>query len=282
MIKRGIMFSNRVVFQKPDFKELKKEYALVDMHVHSEYSHDGITPINSLIKRAKKLGIGLAITDHLRAEGAIKAAKQKRVLIIPGIEISAFENREILLYFYSVNDLKDYYEKYLKNKIIVRKPEKAGLIKTFTAVRSRMKMKEVIEKADNYNCLKSIAHPYTYLNKSSYLFFARKKRAGLLRRIEAVEVLTTSHRRFMNKMALKWALKRKKGFTAGSDAHNLSEFGSAVVASKSDRVEGFLESIKKKKNLVIGKEIRFPSVLKTMLKTLNYKRKRDWSKVIKL
>ena len=273
------MFSKRVLFQKPNFKELKKDYALVDMHVHSKYSHDCVTPVKSLLRKARKLGIGFAITDHLRAEGSLEACKQKRILVIPGVEIASLENKEILLYFYSAKDLKDYYEKYIKNKLVIHKQPRTTITKTIRAIRSRMKMNEIIEKADNYNCLKSIPHPYTYLNRSSYLFFARKKRRGLLKRIDSVEVFNAAQRHFMNKRALKWAVKRKKAFTGGSDAHNLKEFGSAVVASKANSVKEFLDSIKKKKNFVIGKEIKFPRVVRITFKALGYKRKKGWSEV---
>ena len=267
-------FSGRVLFQKPSLEELKKEYTLVDMHVHSNYSHDCITPVKSLLRRAGELGIGLSITDHLREAGSIEAYKQKRILVIPGIEIASLENKEILLYFYSAKDLKDYYERYIKNKLVVHKPTKSSIRGTLRAVRSRMKMTEIIDKADKYANLKCIPHPYTYFNRSSNIFFARKKRAALLRRIEAVEVLNSTHRRFMNNRAFKWAVKRGKAFTGGSDAHSLKEIGSAIVASKADNVEGFLDSVKKKKNLVIGKELKFPTALRAVLKSIGYKKKK--------
>ena len=267
----------RIIFPKKSLAEFQKEYALVDMHVHSSYSHDCTAPIKSLVKKAQKIGIGFAVTDHLRAEGALEAcrqAAQKKMLVIPGIEIASLENKEILLYFYSAKDLKDYYEKYIKGRLVVHKPTKSGIKKAIRAVRSRMSMKEIIEKADNYRCLKCIPHPYCYLNRSSNIFFARKKRAGMLKKIEAVEVLDSARRKFMNEKALKWAVKRNKAFTAGSDAHSVSELGAAVVASKARNVKGFLDSVKNHNNLVIGQETKFPTLFRILFKSLKTKRKK--------
>lgn len=266
------MSSNKVFFQKPDFKELRKKYTLVDMHIHSKYSHDCIISVKSILNRAQKLGIGVSITDHLRAEGSFEACKQKKVLSIPGIEIASIENKEILLYFYSAKDLKDYYEKYIKNNLVTRKPSKSRIVKMLRAVRSKMSMSDIINKADNYKCLKCVPHPYCYLNRSSNIFFARKKRASMLKKIEAVEVIDSARRKFMNEKALKWAVKRKKAFIGGSDAHTLPELGSAVVASKASTVKGFLDSIKKKKNIVVGKELRFPTAVKVFRRLMREKR----------
>ncbi|KYK27335.1 hypothetical protein AYK26_03695 [Euryarchaeota archaeon SM23-78] len=273
------VFSDRIIFQEPCMNELRKQYTFVDMHVHSKYSHDSITNVRNLLKKAGKLRIGLSITDHVRAEGALEACRQKKVLVIPGIEIASKENKEILLYFYDAKDLREYYEKYLKHKMIFHKPSKSKLVKTLRAVRSAMKMSDIIEKANNYNCLICVPHPYTYLKRSSYLFFGRKKRADLLRRIDAVEVLNSTHRKFMNKRALKWAFKKNKAFTGGSDAHILSELGSTVVASKGDSVESFLNSVKKRNNFVIGSELKFPRAMKEVIKSMGYKRKKDWKKI---
>ena len=155
--------TQRIIFQSAALKELKKDYKFIDMHVHTKYSHDSRTPVPWLIKRAEQLGIGFAVTDHKRAEGAMEAAKQRNVMVIPGIEIASRENKEILIYFYSVRDLQEYYEKYLKNKSYSRITPQNKISRGLTAVRSSLTMNKLIELANNYACLKSIPHPYTYL-----------------------------------------------------------------------------------------------------------------------
>ncbi|WP_054847953.1 hypothetical protein [Methanoculleus chikugoensis] len=64
------------------------------------------------MKLAARRGIGLAITDHNQVSGVAEAERQGiRVppLIPPGIEVSANDGPHILLYFYSVSDLLDFY-----------------------------------------------------------------------------------------------------------------------------------------------------------------------------
>jgi len=272
--------NQHIIFQKPAMDELKKEYSFVDMHVHTRFSHDSKTPISMLMKKAEFTGIGMAITDHKRVEGAIEASKQNRVLVIPGIEIASREGKEVILYFYSVKDLIDYFEKYLKySNNPVRKPNNI-ITKSIKYVKSDRTMADLVEKANSYACLKSIPHPYTYLNKSSYMFFSRKKLRDTLRRIEAVEVFTSTNRHFMNKRARNWAVRKGKAFTAGSDAHTLNEFGSAFVACKANTVEGVLDAIKKKKIIIIGEEIKISSGLKTAVEMNRSKRSKDWDDIL--
>jgi predicted metal-dependent phosphoesterase TrpH len=270
-------FSKRIAFNAPAMSEFKDDYTLMDMHVHTKYSHDSATSIKFLLKKAAKMKIGFAVTDHLRAEGAVEALKQKKVMIIPGIEIAALEDKEILLYFYSVRELVEFYEKNIKNRMTIHQIPKSALGRTIKSIKSELSMMELIERARKHNCLISIPHPYLSGIRKSHYFF--DKRPGLLKKINAIEVLNASNRRFMNKRALKWAFKRKKAFTAGSDAHILNELGSAVVASKADNVEDFLDSIKKKQNFVIGREVRLPAVFRESWKSMKSKREYGWKKL---
>lgn len=272
-------YSKRIAFNPPAMEEFKKDYTLMDMHVHTKYSHDSLTSIKFLLKRAKELNIGFAVTDHDRAEGAIEACKQKRVMVIPGIEIAAFENKEILFYFYSVSDLAEFYSKNIKNKMCMHKIPKSAWGRTIASVKSQLTIKELLERAREYDCLISIPHPYLSGVRKSHSFFKKRKNAPLLEKVDAIEVINASNRRFMNKRALKWAVKVKKGFTAGSDAHVLNELGSGLTASKADNVEDFLNSIKKRKNFVIGREIRLPAVFKDSWKSMKSKREYGWQKL---
>jgi predicted metal-dependent phosphoesterase TrpH len=61
-----------------------------DLHVHTTYSHDSLITPKDLVFYAKKRGLtAVAITDHDTIEGALKIAKEKDFLIIPGIEVSS-------------------------------------------------------------------------------------------------------------------------------------------------------------------------------------------------
>ena len=49
-------------------------FGKADIHIHSEYSHDGFSPIEKILERAKNSGMDLiAITDHNTIDGAKKA-----------------------------------------------------------------------------------------------------------------------------------------------------------------------------------------------------------------
>ena len=72
----------------------------LDLHIHSEYSEDGIGSPRDIIKNLKKRGLhGMAITDHNTLEGSLKALKvaPKDFIIIPGVEISTLDGHMIAL-----------------------------------------------------------------------------------------------------------------------------------------------------------------------------------------
>ena len=93
----------RIIFEKPDINKLKKDFTLVDMHFHTDYSIDSFNNIKDSLEICKKLGIGLAITDHNEIKGAEKAIKNnKNMLIIPGMEITSIEGIHTIFYFYNI------------------------------------------------------------------------------------------------------------------------------------------------------------------------------------
>ena len=70
-----------------------------DMHVHSTYSSDGQSSPETILRKAKKIGLaGLAITDHNTLKGNEHARKlDSDLLIVRGVEISSSEGH-ILAY----------------------------------------------------------------------------------------------------------------------------------------------------------------------------------------
>jgi hypothetical protein len=72
----------------------------LDLHIHSQYSGDGVGSPKEIIKSVRKKGLnGLAITDHNTVEGGLGALKvaPKDFIIIPGIEISSADGHIIAL-----------------------------------------------------------------------------------------------------------------------------------------------------------------------------------------
>ncbi len=64
---------------------------MIDLHIHSNYSDGTLSP-SEIIKKAERLSLkAVAITDHDTASGlneAFNAVKNKKVVFIPGIELS--------------------------------------------------------------------------------------------------------------------------------------------------------------------------------------------------
>lgn len=246
-----MLIEARIDLKKPNIPLLnRKGFTLVDMHTHTNYS-DGFSTIQDSLKTAKKLGIGLAITDHNEIKAALLAQKLKKgMMIIPGIEFHPYEGMHLLAYFYSFNELKEFYEKNVK-KYLPKTSDKMGYLNINSV--------EAIEAAKGYNCVISAAHPFSIgwvgLCKHDGIERLDQK---IIKKIDALEVISGSNLKRWDRKAIKLAKKLDTGITAGSDAHSLSQLGSVVTYTRqNDNVESFLDHIRKRSNLVIGKQTRF-------------------------
>jgi predicted metal-dependent phosphoesterase TrpH len=226
----------------PVFSILKKEgYQAVDMHYHTRFSIDGLAPISKVIAKCKKDVIGIGVSDHNNIKGSFKAKKiaGKSVFFIPGIEVTCHNGVHILLHFYVYNELKEFFDKNLKKKIAVN-PWFIDL-----------NHNEVVDLASKYNCLITAPHPFGpgFIGIKKF-----KPKPQTIRKIHAIEAINGCCIGDMNTKAIAWGKKINKGFTGGSDGHCLAELGTSLTVCKADTVEEFLDQIKKKKSIVIGKE----------------------------
>ena len=132
-----------LIFSKPDINKLRKEgYMPIDMHVHSSASSDSKVSLTSILKKAEKMGFGVAITDHDKIDSAVAAMKKKpNCLVIPGIEVFAKNDRHILFYFYEIKELIKFYNNEIKGKFLSRN------------------INELIKLKERYNCIVGPAHP---------------------------------------------------------------------------------------------------------------------------
>jgi predicted metal-dependent phosphoesterase TrpH len=74
-----------------------------DLHVHSSYSRDGMSPVEDILEAAKAKGLdGVAITDHDSTAGVRRALEvvdkvAPGLLVIPGEEVSTLSGHLIVL-----------------------------------------------------------------------------------------------------------------------------------------------------------------------------------------
>lgn len=236
---------NRIQFEKPDLKELTRQFTTVDFHFHSRYS-DGSNTVGEIARYAQTLGIGIAITDHNEIGGAVKIDGYREVLSIPGIEVTSEEGAHILVYFYEIESLKRFYQDDVQ-------PYMGSDVMSSTA----LKMEEIVERARAYHTLIIFPHPncavYTGVCNP---YFPEKRLQRLFEMVDGVEVINSGN---LNKSNLKCALlgfNLNKAITGGSDGHLLKHMGRVVTyAECPPERHAFLDAVKEKKNKVIGKEI---------------------------
>lgn len=236
-----------VIFGEPDIAALHRQgLAGVDMHFHTNHS-DSPTRVRDALALAKQKGIGLAITDHNAVSGVIEAEQlDTSALLIPGIEISAWDGPHILLYFFSVRDLTECYEKHIKDT----KSSSPCLATSLTTP-------DIARIADDYNCVMVAAHPFGYLlfNKGlckcidlNYLS------PQMYDAFDGLEVISGGMSRTLNEKALDVANQRGMCCTGGTDGHILSDLGHVLTCACAETTEELLESVLRKTNTVWGRE----------------------------
>lgn len=239
--------SRQVRFEIPDLTKLEKDglYA-VDMHFHTDHS-DGQVRVEDVLAKARLHGFGMAITDHNVVSGSLRAFKERGDrLVIPGMEVSAFDGPHILTYFYSPRDLEDYFRRHIE-------PNRQG--SPWLAI--KLGTQEIIDRAEEYNCVTIAAHPYGYLlfNKGLQKSIDGKYLPlEIMKRFNGLEVICGGMTHSLNVKAMKLAEERQLSFTGGTDGHILSDIGSVVTCAHEDTLEGFLDAIVSRKNMVIGYE----------------------------
>lgn len=241
--------SDRVRFERP-YYNLVKESGLMcaDMHFHTHLS-DSYTTLSSALSLAEKRGVGFAVTDHNLIGGVLEAYELKDKdgpFVIPGIEISSWDGPHILVYFYTLDELKEYWEKNVK-------PYLGGC--PWLSIDKGTEW--ILDSLEDVNCVISAAHPLGYL--TAVKGFQKAINHGrikpeLVNRLDAYEVICSGMFRGENVTAWKLAESYGIGYTGGSDGHLLSELGSVLTVSDASDIDGFLDSIKKHTNAVIGHE----------------------------
>jgi predicted metal-dependent phosphoesterase TrpH len=239
----------RVVFDTPDADQIVDAGLLcADMHFHTHYS-DSFTTIPGALALAKKRNVGLAITDHNLIGGVLEAYELNKDydrFIVPGIEISSWDGPHILVYFYSIDEMKEYWTANVK-PYISSSP--------WLAIDKGTEW--IVDSLEDVNCVISAAHPLGYLSTVKGVQKAIDK--GILdqsvaKRMDAYEVICSGMFRNENVRAKECADEYGIGYTGGTDGHLQSELGRVLTISDATDLDGFLDDIKKHRNRVVGQE----------------------------
>jgi predicted metal-dependent phosphoesterase TrpH len=233
-----------VEFTSPDAFRGDRSLLRVDMHVHTSASNDCQTPVAEIIKRARLLGIHVAITDHNRIAGALEGARLAPDIIHPGIEVCTKEGKDVLLYFYDVQGLEEFYEHIMKPAM----RQKTSLQSNAT----QLPMATLLAAARTRRCVVVVPHPFAMPPRRSYAYFDVNRAA--LRYVHAIEVInqTMTHKR--NLASIGWAAQCKKPMIAGSDSHVLLAVGSACTLARAGSWQEFLDRLKAGEVTAVGEE----------------------------
>jgi hypothetical protein len=239
--------NERVRFEIPNLTQLRKEgLTAVDMHYHTDHS-DGRVRVHQVLAKARRDCFGLAITDHNVISGSMHAFQERGdLLIIPGMEVSAFDGPHILTYFYSPRDLEDFFRRHIA-------PNRQG--SPWLAI--KLNTQDIIDRAEGYDCVTIAAHPYGYLLFNKGLqkcidggYLPPEK----MKRFDGLEVICGGMTHSLNVKAMKLAEQKKMSFTGGTDGHLLFDSGGVVTCAPEDTLDGFLDAVVSRKNVVIGRE----------------------------
>jgi len=184
----------------------------LDIHIHSNYSRDGIARPKEILERCKLAGLeGCAITDHNAIEGSLQAcslAKDEGLVVLRGVEVSAEEGHILA---YGINEL----------------------------VPKGLSMAETIERIHALGGAAVAAHPHRFPSGIGLEMAKTGK-------FDAIEVINGGSSRRSNRLARRIAEVRNAPMAAGSDAHEPENIGRAytifdTASSESDLIEALLK-----------------------------------------
>jgi len=188
----------------------------LDLHVHSQYSEDGVGSPKDIIKALQKRGLqGVAFTDHNSVEGGLKALKiaPKDFIVITGTEISTKDGHVIAL------DIKE-------------------------NIARGLSAEETVENIIDAGGMPIV--PHLYRNMSG---LKKEKLKTIRTKISAIEVFNSCSLPRTNLKTAKIAHKFNFSGTGGSDSHELQYvgYGYTIFDTTDTKVDTILSEIEKKK-----------------------------------
>jgi len=180
-----------------------------DFHIHTRYSHDSRTTLKSIIKYAKKKGLGaVALTDHNICgyfneinNNADKNGLIEGIIVVPGVEYSTDKGH--ILGLFIEKEIKESELGELKNGVY--------------------DYRVVINAIRNTGGITVLAHPFIY---------GQNFNEEIIQAVDGIECYNAravGKHRDININAAYIAKKYNKLFTGGSDAHLPQEIGNGVL-----------------------------------------------------
>jgi len=186
----------------------------VDLHMHTDHSHDCATPVELLLATAREQRLGaIAVTDHNEISGALDArAKADGIKVIVGEEIKTSSQGEVIGLF-------------LERKI----PRGLTLEETIAEIRAQGGLVYVPHPFDRLHAVPDYQHML-----------------GVLDQIDAIEVFNPRVAiAAFNEEAARFAAKYRLVAGAGSDAHVAQGLGSVRIRMRDfDGPQEFLQSLR--------------------------------------
>jgi predicted metal-dependent phosphoesterase TrpH len=211
-----------------------RDWIVVDLHMHTTWSHDCSIDVDELIDHAEEEGLGaIAVTDHNVIGGALEAverARGRKLIVIPGEEVKTDGQGEVIGLF-------------LKEEV----PRGMSFAETVDAIRTQ-------------GGLVYVPHPFDRLH-------AIPDAATLHRHLAEVDVFEVYNARLLfegyNDEALRFARKYNLTAGAGSDAHVLQGVGTGAVRMRRfNGPEEFLLSLRSAEVLRRPKSLAYLQGLK--------------------
>lgn len=192
-----------------------RPWITVDLHMHTNHSHDCSIAVPDLLEHAESIGLGaIAVTDHNKFGGALEAqelARRRKLIVIPGEEVKTDTQGEVIGLF-------------LSKEI----PKGMSFADTISAIRAQ-------------GGLVYLPHPFDRLH-------AIPDPRTLHRHLADIDVFEVYNARLLresfNDEALRFAQKYDLTMGAGSDAHVLLGVGAGAVRMRAfNGPEEFLVSL---------------------------------------
>jgi PHP-associated len=211
-----------------------RDWISIDLHLHTDWSHDCSIPAAELIDHAEEIGLGgIAVTDHNVFGGALEAnelAADRDLIVIPGEEVKTDHQGEVIGLF-------------LEQEI----PRGMTFADTIGAIREQ-------------GGLVYLPHPFDRLH-------AIPDPATVHRHLAEIDVFEVYNARLLrdsfNDEALRFARKYRLLQGAGSDAHVLQGIGTGAVRMRRfDGPEEFLLSLRTAEILRRPKSLAYLQSLK--------------------